>query len=335
MRGLIKSFSGRSAPTISTVTLRASICHPAGPLAVPSRLQSTSPMEQLIINGAAWESSNYYHRLGFQEAVRDSSRIKEHYHILAKHFHPDNPNAPPNATAAFQNIKEAYDHLMEEVKDEVPKSHPHTGHSYRFTDHERRQQQMRFLGEGIGLFMAMTLVFIFIVSRHNSNRVDGRYLGHFAIIFLTIQVFPRLLAAAILYACHSNYLVSIAERTEQAAVSLIVEQRESHLAIRAEGIDKRVRDRVVMQVTYPHNDEPRRHTEEGSKDNENNNKKEADTRKGNLETSPRVLTTVTFDSGVTQVIVPATRADREPAECRVKVVDEARGFVIVDRTFEI
>nr|CCC93717.1 unnamed protein product [Trypanosoma congolense IL3000] len=328
VRGPAGSLRGLPWRSPWSTTLRCGSSFLPGIPVTSRRLLSTTPLETLIINGAEWSSDNYYHRLGFHDEVKDSNRIKEHYRILAKHFHPDNPNAPPNSTAAFQNIKEAYDHLMESVKDEGHHRSTETQYSYRYTDHERRLHQMRFLGEGVGLFVAMTFLFIFVVSRHNNNRLEARHLGNLAIIFLTIQVFPRLLAAAILYACHSNYLVSIAELTEQAGVSLVAEPRGSDLIIRVEGVKESARNSVVLQVTCSHGDF---HPQGAISDNERKGGEE----EGSQIPSACMLTTMTFDLGETVVSIPITNSTGGSAVYRVKVVDEKRAFVIADRTFRL
>ncbi|KAH8611326.1 DnaJ domain [Trypanosoma vivax] len=207
------------------------------PLVVSRGSYATPPLEQLIINSSDWKSDNHYHRLGFHEEVRDTGRIKEHYRVLAKHFHPDSPTAPPDATEAFQNIKESYEYVLGAASNESSgRSQSEARSAFRFYDHERRQGQVRLLGEGVALFMVMTIGFILLVSRHNNSRLQARYLAHLVVIFFVIQLFPRLLAAAILYACHSNYLVNIAELTEQATASILFERRDEELFIRLEGV---------------------------------------------------------------------------------------------------
>lgn len=281
----------------------------------PRRFCSTTLLEQMVINASRWDDSNYYHRLGFCEEVRDISRIKEHYRILAKHYHPDNPNAPPNATVAFQNIREAYEHVSSNAK-ETPNGTQGPVSGFRFSDHARRKEQMRFLGDGVGLFVVMTFVFIYIVSKHNKERLKARYLWDLLFIFFLIQLFPRLLAAAILYACHTNYLVRLTEAEGQAATSLVVERQEGgRLCISLHGITEEVQKDTVVQVTMVSAVTP------------------AERAEGDDVPTASTSTTLTFDPGVTTLSVPAPPGG--PAECRVKAVDMTRGFVLTDRTLRL
>ncbi|ORC93078.1 heat shock protein [Trypanosoma theileri] len=286
---------------------------------------TTTTMERLVINASNWNDSNYYHRLGFHEEVRDIHRIKEHYRILAKHFHPDNPNAPKDATVAFQNIKEAYEHILANAKEKTEgNTNTEFSAGFRFSDQERRKQQMRFLGDGVPLFMVMTIIFIFIVSRHNKERLQARYLWHLVLIFFTIQLFPRLLAAAILFACHTNYLVKLEEFKEQAATSVVVEKGKNHLLITLEGIAEELKDNIIVQVTTT---VPVKQQSQGvpiavRKETNNDSIGEAS-----------VSTTLTFDAGVFTVSVPSPSEGK--AEYRIKAVDEKRGFVVADHTLQI
>ncbi|KAF8289077.1 hypothetical protein TcBrA4_0004480 [Trypanosoma cruzi] len=291
----------------------------------PHRLCSTTPLEQLIINAAQWDASNYYHRLGFCEEVHDLQRIKEHYRVLAKHYHPDNPSAPPNAKVAFQSIKEAYEHVASNTK-KAPDRNKMDEAGFEFSDQVRRKAQMRFLGEGVGLFMAMTFVFIYIVSKHNKERLGVRYLWNFLLIFFTIQFFPRLLAAAILYACHTNYLVSLAESKEQAATSVVVERRsDGDVSVRLDGLTEEVKDKTVLQITITH----------VPSSSLSSSKAPTGTAAEDFNTliAPSTSTTLTFDRGVTSVSVPAH--SEGVAQYRVRAVDMRRGFILADRTLHV
>ncbi|RNF06492.1 heat shock protein [Trypanosoma conorhini] len=288
----------------------------------PHRSCSTTPLEQLIINAAHWDDSNYYHRLGFCEEVHDLQRIKEHYRVLAKHYHPDNPSAPPDAKAAFQSIREAYEHVASNAK-EAPGRSKMAEAGFEFSDQARRKAQMRFLGDGVGLFMGMTLVFIYIVSKHNKERLCARHLWDFLLIFLTIQFFPRLLAAAILFACHTNYLVSLAESKEQAATSVVVERLTGDdVSIRVDGIKEEVMEKTILQITatqapLPSSEAPAALEAEDP----------------NVLPAPSASTTLTFDAGVMSVSVPGLPVGA--TEYRVKAVDMDRGFVLADRTVRV
>ncbi|RNE98965.1 heat shock protein [Trypanosoma rangeli] len=288
----------------------------------PRRLCSTTPLEQLIINAARWDDSNYYHRLGFCEEVHDLRRIKEHYRVLAKHYHPDNPSAPPDAKAAFQSIREAYEHVASEAK-EAPGRNKMAEAGFEFSDQARRKAQIRFLGDGVGLFMAMTLVLIYIVSKHNKERLHARHLWDLMLIFLTIQLFPRLLAAAILYACHTNYLVSLAECKERAATSVVLERLTGgDVSIRVNGIKAEVIENTILQVTTTQMTSPSPEAPAALR-----------TEDSNVLLAPSTSTTLTFDAGVMSVSVPGHPGG--VTEYRVKAVDMNRVFVLADLTLRV
>ncbi|PWU84763.1 hypothetical protein C4B63_204g12 [Trypanosoma cruzi] len=274
----------------------------------PHRLCSTTPLEQLIINAAQWDASNYYHRLGFCEEVHDLQRIKEHYRVLAKHYHPDNPSAPPNAKVAFQSIKEAYEHVASNTK-KAPDRNKMDEAGFEFSDQVRRKAQMRFLGEGVGLFYGDDFCFyLHCLQTQQGTSRSALFMETFWLIFFTIQFFPRLLAAAILYACHTNYLVSLAESKEQAATSVVVERRsDGDVSVRLDGLTEEVKDKTVLQITITH----------VPSSSLSSSKAPTGTAAEDFNTliAPSTSTTLTFDRGVTSVSVPAHSEGRRTVPC--------------------
>lgn len=261
-------------------------------------------------------------RLGFRadEMITDD-KVKRHYFVLAKHYHPDNPNAPPRATEAFQNIKEAHDIVSASVKNRGPfmagGGHNAPAGGFQYADEATRRGHMRVLGDSVTLFLLMTFLFIYIVSRHNKDRLHSRYLVHFLGIFFVIQLFPRLLGAAFIFAWHTSYLTENHELQEQAAVTLVVKPNDKDLCIALSGIDEKVTDNVVVQV---------------------------DTEFEQAETIPKtegppvistIATTLTFDGGVTTFTVPLPPSGKGQTTYHVKAVDEKRKFVLLQKSFSL
>lgn len=287
---------------------------------------SQSIDEEAVVRAAKWSSSKFEERLGFcaGETITEE-RLKRHYRILAKHYHPDTAagsgssngvgyegEASAGRDGAFQNIKEAYDVVSAAVKQGGRRGgNASRGFSaedfaggFEFSDEARRRSQMRLLGDAVLLFVFMTVAFIGIVSSHNKSRMQSRYLWHLVGIFFIIQLFPRLFAAAILFAVHSMHLLEKATLQEQAAISLIVERTERACCVQLDGLRTEAQPNVVVQVTT--------------------------TADADNEATERVSSTLTFDKGVTAFTLPVP-AD---SSCvyHVKAVDEARKIVLVDRS---
>ncbi|KAG5463958.1 hypothetical protein LSCM1_00134 [Leishmania martiniquensis] len=276
--------------------------------------------EEAVIRAAKWSSSNFEERLGFRagDSITEAS-LKRHYYILAKHFHPDSAAGSGRASdatnrdeAAFQSVKEAYDVIHAALKQDgrwggkssAGFSAGDFAGGFEYADEARRRSQMRLLGDAVLLFMFMTVAFIVIVSRHNKSRMQSRYLGHLVLIFVTIQLFPRLLAAAILFAAHSMHLLENATLKEQAAIALIVERAEKACSVKLEGLSAEAQPNIVVQVTTT-----------------------TDTSAAAVEV---VSSTLTFDKGVTAFTLPLP----VDSSCvyHIKAVDEARKLVLVDRS---
>lgn len=286
-----------------------------------------------VIRAAKWDAAAFEVRLGFNAGETPSEeRVKRHYYILAKHYHPDaagerddgggggggssssGETAARESTRAFQNIKEAYEQLKgggakgQSGGWSSSSSAGGFGRGYEYADDARRRSQMRLLSDGVLLFMFMTLAFIVLVSRHNKSRLHSRYLWHAVFIFFMIQLFPRLLATALLFAAHSTLLQANATLQEQAAVSLVVERSPDACVVRLEGIAAEARPSVVVQVQTSTPD--------------------ADLSEAAAATS--LSSTLTFDQGVTTFTLPVPR----DARCvyHIKAVDQKRKMVLVDRT---
>nr|AAC63051.1 heat shock protein [Trypanosoma cruzi] len=290
----------------------------------PHRLCSTTPLEQLIINAAQWDASNYYHRLGFCEEVHDLQRIKEHYRVLAKHYHPDNPSAPPNAKVAFQSIKEAYEHVASNTK-KAPDRNKMDEAGFEFSDQVRRKAQIGFWVK-VSVYLWRSLCFyLHCLQTQQGTSRSALFMELFA-YFLYHSVFSKTFAAAILYACHTNYLVSLAESKEQAATSVVVERRsDGDVSVRLDGLTEEVKDKTVLQITITH----------VPSSSLSSSKAPTGTAAEDFNTliAPSTSTTLTFDRGVTSVSVPAH--SEGVAQYRVRAVDMRRGFILADRTLHV
>nr|ACS87837.1 hypothetical protein CDFL6B12_10 [Angomonas deanei] len=296
-----------------------------------------------IIAAADWKSPQYEERLGFRggDAITEE-RLKRHYYVLAKHFHPDTAgdaaagDGAKVSPDAFHNVKEAYDAINATLKDGGQWSGGGDasyggsdgggpgvngfGGGFNYSDEARRRSQMRILGETMMLFVAMTVLLIFVVGRHNKSRMQSRYLWHLVFIFFMIQLFPRLLAAAILFAAHSMYLLDNTTLKEQAAVSLIVERREKECTVKLEGIKPEAVPNVVVQVTTSAAARPL------------SQPSGVELKEGTQETL-EVSSTLTFDKGVLEILLPVPLDHR--AVYHVRAVDEQRKLVLVDRTVSV
>ncbi|KAG5490002.1 hypothetical protein JKF63_00121 [Porcisia hertigi] len=285
---------------------------------------------EAVIRAANWRSSNFEERLGFRvgEAITEE-RLKRHYYILAKHFHPDAAGAGSHgrssgsiaahqglpgagAEGAFQNVKEAYDGIQQALKQDSRRngnasrgfSRSDFAGGFEYSDEARRRSQMRLIGDAVILFLFMTVAFILIVSRHNKSRMQSRYLWHLVWIFFMIQLFPRLLAAAILFAAHSMQLLENATLQEQAAISLIVDRAEKGCTVTMEGLRPEALPNVVVQVTT--------------------------TWATDTEPADTVSSTLTFDKGITKFTLPVPAYSG--CTYHIKAVDETRRIVLVDRS---
>lgn len=286
--------------------------------------QATLEHEQFVIKMCKWQSNVMEERLGFStaETYRSQEQLKENFFILAKHFHPDNPEAPPEATLAFQSIKEAYDILSKQAKEKGSASHTSSADDEFYSDHARRRGFTRVLGDGVFFFMIMTVVFIGLVVTHNKGRLRPGYLWSLLGIFFTIQLFPRLLAVAVLYAAHVTSLVQTAKLTEQAAVMLVVERLSSGLCLHVDGVSPDAVPALVLQVetTLCVDQEAERLLPPS----------EAHVASANLST------TLTFDAGVTTVTLPMPPKGKEKnVTYHITAVDESRKLIVLDKTFKL
>jgi hypothetical protein len=165
------------------------------------------------------------------------------------------------------------------------------------------------------LFIAMTIMLIYIVSRHNKTRMQSRYLWHLVWIFFMIQLFPRLLAAAIVFAAHTVYLLDNTTLKEQAAVALIVERRKKECTVKLDGIRADAVPHVVVQVTTTADTDDALSASAGDA--------------GKDGVKEQVSSTLTFDKGVTEFLLPVP--PHSQAVYHIKAVDEQRKMVLVDR----
>lgn len=297
--------------------------------------------EQCVIDEAKPNSTVMEERLGFVAGETiDEEGLKEHFFILAKHYHPDNPSAPPNSAEAFTNIKDAYDVLLKDVKGgRTRTSHGHGGYAggfgseAQYADEAQRRARMRALGDGVMFFILVTLAYILAIATHNRERMKSRYLLHFFGIFFIVQLFPRLLAATVLFAVHTTYLIQNGELHEQAAMTLLVNQRPKDLSVRLEGIHPGCREHTVVQVEIVV-EPPQTPATEAKKDPSATATDTAPAPVALLVSS--ATTTLTLDPGVTSFTLPLPpKGEEKRTTYKVKAVDEKRKFVLVEKQFKL
>ncbi|CCW67026.1 unnamed protein product [Phytomonas sp. Hart1] len=302
----------------------------------PSAFMDDNEDEDKIIKKCKWNSPEFPERLGFGlNEPFDENQLRRHYRILVKFFHPDSSTAPPQyATEAFQKIKEAYDALSSTLKESTNEPNSGAGAyqsvaSMTFADEARRRAQIRILGDTIVLFLLMNLFYIYLVLRHNVKRLGYHYLWHFVGIFFIIQLFPRLLAAAVLFACHTTYLIKNAELKEQNATTILLHHGEHDMQMQLQGItDKDAANVVIQVVVSVPNDITTSPTATCTKEGTKHPKKDVQT----LLHS----TTLTFDKGILDIVLPLPpKGLEQKTTYSVKAVDEIRKFVLVDKTFSL
>lgn len=287
-----------------------------------------------MINKAKPNSTVMEERLGFTagEAI-DEETLKENFFVLAKHYHPDSSTAPPNSQDAFASIKEAYDILLKDVRGD----RAHTDHSggfgsdfsddHHYADEAQRRVKMRALGDGVVFFLLATIAYITVVAVHNRKRMDSRYLLHFLGCFFVIQLFPRLLAAALLFAVHTSYLIENNELREQADVALLMEKTPHDLHVRVEGIRPGCTEHTVVQVeTVVEPGLPPAAKPQAA----------AHHCPSPVASVLSSTTTLTLDPGVTSFALPLPpEGEERNTTYKVKAVDQIRKFVIVEKQFKL
>lgn len=294
------------------VTLRVNhrpFFHVTAPL-----LQAASFSDEDIVRRTDWKSSSHLKRLGLTEAdlIGKSEAdvqliLKRHYRVLVKHYHPDNASAPKEGTEAFKAISEAYEILVKQGGNAGEQS----GSSYTYTnnaDFARRKGQIRFMGEGLGLFLIGSVVLIFITARHNRDRLGSTGLLHLVSIFLLLQLFPRLLAAAVLFAYHSSDMIRVAESELQARGCVVLEKTSpKSVKLRVEGYDDAAWATMRIQLQVVEEDASNSIPE----------------------------TTLLFDKGQREVTLPILPPPRKNRVSVKVLCDDGRKLVIVDNLLSV
>lgn len=286
-----------------------------------------TPEEQRVVDKAKPSASVREERLGFEQGETiTENRLRTNYFILAKHYHPDNnPGHVDEATAAFTSIKDAYDVLLVQVKggrSYTSGSRDFSGTDFgaapHFADEARRRAMMQAMGQGVAFFMLASVIFIIVVMLHNRRRLNASYMWSLLGIFFIIQMFPRLLAAAMLFAVHCTYLVANKELTEQAAVTLLVREGPREVTVQLGGIDPSCAADVVVQVEVSVAPEHLR-AKAGAA----------------VAVAATTSTTITMDPGVTAFTVPAPpKGEERVTTYNIRAVDEKRKFVLVEKQFQ-
>lgn len=248
----------------------------------------TIASDEQIIAACRFRSENYAERLGLSAHPSvniTDEQLKRYFFVLAKHFHPDSSSRSSSSAAeeedsgdAFRAVKEAFDGLDAEVKRAggavLLASIMHgdgtsASPSFHFKDEVRRRQYVRMLGNGVVFFILTTMLLVYVIARHNKVRLGSTHWLNIVGIFLVLQLFPRMLAAVILFAWQTSYRIDVVRAQEQAKVHLVVTPhlaRDSQAAgtteervddatsgrggvrFRLDGMDETVRPHVVVQV---------------------------------------------------------------------------------------
>jgi hypothetical protein len=265
---------------------------------------------------SSWESPDLYARLGIADIPPsdvDETLIKKRHRELVMQYHPDSPNAPPHAVAAFQNIQQAYEVLSDkhskEYYDRMGAEYFHK-HAPQFKDQARRVATFRILGSGVPVFMFLCILLYVFVLRHNSKRLTKTFFLHLLTIWLVVQFTPRILAVGILFALHSTQLTRIAELERQAKAAIVAtkEGKELPLRLRVEGLGEDDVKHARLAVTIT----PKRG--------------------GPNDGQEPVATTLTFDTGVVDVSLPG---ELIAVVIGVKVVDEKSKLLAACASFEL
>ncbi|EPY36316.1 heat shock protein [Angomonas deanei] len=203
---------------------------------------------EFIVSRCKWQSGNLLERLGMSndEAI-DEAKVRHHFQVLSKHFHPDLPDAPENAAEAFRNIREAYVQVLEQVKRHGPYAAGEAPH-FVFMDQAQRSAKVAAMGEGVIFFVLLLLVYAFLVARHNRKRVRASLLAYLLAIFVVVQIFPRVLSAVVLFAWMSDIRVTSKELEEQAALTILVEKSGENMIVKLAGIAEEDQPDVKVSV---------------------------------------------------------------------------------------
>jgi hypothetical protein len=192
-----------------------------------------------------WRSDNLYERLGLSDRAADATVIKRHFHILAKHYHPDRwqgVGGDKDAAEAFRRIREAYEVLSEaQTREQYDRDGSEyftrrDTNFYSTTVDPRRIAFLRLLRPALPLFFFGVIVACVVVVRRNKALFQATFISHLLMIFAIIQIFPRVLAAIILFAFHTSSLGEILSLSERASASVVITEREDNFTARVDGL---------------------------------------------------------------------------------------------------
>jgi hypothetical protein len=180
---------------------------------------STLPKtDEEIIVASNWKAGSPFKRLGLKPWQASTSNVKRHHRVLAKHFHPDSGNDKEGN--AFKSIQEAYEQLSRKK----PSTETSNAGEEESDDTKKRRSQVRFLGSAVNIFLFAAVVYVLVVARHNKQRLGKSYMEYFVVMFLLLQVLPRLFASAIVFSFVSSLLVERFEAVAQSKALLVVEK---------------------------------------------------------------------------------------------------------------
>ncbi|EPY26037.1 heat shock protein [Angomonas deanei] len=248
------------------------------------------------------------------EAI-DEAKVRHHFQVLSKHFHPDLPDAPENAAEAFRNIREAYVQVLEQVKRHGPYAAGEAPH-FVFMDQAQRSAKVAAMGEGVIFFVLLLLVYAFLVARHNRKRVRASLLAYLLAIFVVVQIFPRVLSAVVLFAWMSDIRVTSKELEEQAALTILVEKSGENMIVKLAGIAEEDQPDVKVSVKVTRT--------EKAKGGDDNKAAAAE------EESTEVLE---MDQGVTKFHLPSRLVNKSGPEIRynIRVENTRKHFTLCDK----
>lgn len=233
--------------------------------------------DEEIISASNWKERNSFKRLGLKPWQMSQDNVKRHYRVLAKHYHPDSGNGSNSSGDAFKAIQEAYEKLS------VKKSTQTYDESDESDDTKRRRSQVRFMGSAVNIFLLATFVYIFVVARHNRQRLGKSYIEHCVVLFAILQALPRLMASAVIFSYLSTLLVENEEALSRSKALLVVEKISPRsLKLRVDGFSddqwKDINLELVLHVG----------------DDANSTRNDATSQSSHLK----------FDKGVREVVVP-------------------------------
>eukprot|EP00758_Cryptobia_borreli_P002881 Tbor_TRINITY_DN3362_c0_g1::TRINITY_DN3362_c0_g1_i1::g.23454::m.23454 len=241
-------------PSRLSISATSSESHSTSPTTTESQEESSTDHDITV----DWSSQDMYVRLGFTDRTihrkLTKDEIRKRFKLLAKKYHPD-LNHGSGTDAAFKNIKEAHEILTDDNKRSAydqfghQKYQEYSSQGFGFT-HEEYAQRMamrQLFSDGLPFFISGCFIFVTVVIYHYRQRIlpftkadtksrtgrsftdDGvKGFGssflvsgmHFLAILITMGMFPRLLAAGIIFVMHCNDKMAVYEKELQSNAHL-------------------------------------------------------------------------------------------------------------------